>query len=202
MYQLENQLREQGFFAVCGLDEAGCGPLAGPVYAAAVVLNPEDVIDGLNDSKKLSEKRREALYSQIIHRAIAFGIAKATAEEVDQWNILQARLLAMRRAVEQLDLLPDYLLIDGNRDPKVTGVPGQTIVGGDGKCACIAAASILAKVSRDREMVQLDGCYPQYRFSQHKGYPTKLHIELLRKYGPCPEHRKTFLKKIFLEGSR
>ena len=202
MYTFENTLREQGFAAVCGIDEAGCGPLAGPVYAAAVILNPDDPIEGLNDSKKLTEKKREALYPQIKERALAWAIASATAQEIDEINILQARLLAMRRAVEMLSIKPDQALVDGNRDPDIPGVPSLLIVGGDGKSASIAAASILAKVTRDHAMLELDKQYPQYLFAKHKGYPTKLHVEKLLEHGACPEHRQTFLKKIWERAGR
>ena len=202
MYTFENTLREKGFAAVCGIDEAGCGPLAGPVYAAAVILNPDDPIEGLNDSKKLTEKKREALYPQIKERALAWAIASATAQEIDEINILQARLLAMRRAVEMLRIKPDQALVDGNRDPDIPGVPSLLIVGGDGKSASIAAASILAKVTRDHAMLELDKQYPQYLFAKHKGYPTKLHVEKLLEHGACPEHRQTFLKKIWERAGR
>ena len=202
MYTFENTLREKGFAAVCGIDEAGCGPLAGPVYAAAVILNPDDPIEGLNVSKKLTEKKREALYPQIKDRALAWAIASATAQEIDEINILQARLLAMRRAVEMLSIKPDQALVDGNRDPDIPGVPSLLIVGGDGKSASIAAASILAKVTRDHAMLELDKQYPQYLFAKHKGYPTKLHVEKLLEHGACPEHRQTFLKKIWERAGR
>jgi ribonuclease HII len=202
MYTFENTLREKGFAAVCGIDEAGCGPLAGPVYAAAVILNPDDPIEGLNDSKKLTEKKREALYPQIKERALAWAIASATAQEIDEINILQARLLAMRRAVEMLSIKPDQALVDGNRDPNIPDVPSLLIVGGDGKSASIAAASILAKVTRDHAMLELDKQYPQYLFAKHKGYPTKLHVEKLLEHGACPEHRQTFLKKIWERAGR
>ena len=199
MYTAETTLREQGFAAVCGIDEAGCGPLAGPVYAAAVILNPNDPIEGLNDSKKLSEKKREALYPQIKERALAWAIASASAKEIDELNILQARLLAMRRAVEQLKIRPDHALVDGNRDPNIPDMPTLLIVGGDGKSASIAAASILAKVERDRAMLEMDKQYPQYGFAVHKGYGTAAHTAALREFGPCPEHRPSFLKKILGE---
>ena len=202
MYTFENTLREKGFTAVCGIDEAGCGPLAGPVYAAAVILNPDDPIEGLNDSKKLTEKKREALYPQIKERALAWAIASATAQEIDEINILQARLLAMRRAVEMLSIRPDQALVDGNRDPNIPDVPSLLIVGGDGKSASIAAASILAKVTRDHAMLELDKQYPQYLLAKHKGYPTKLHVEKLLEHGACPEHRQTFLKKIWERAGR
>ena len=202
MYTAETTLREQGFAAVCGIDEAGCGPLAGPVYAAAVILNPSDPIEGLNDSKKLSEKKREALYPQIKERALAWAIASASAKEIDELNILQARLLAMRRAVEQLKIRPDHALVDGNRDPNIPDMPTLLIVGGDGKSASIAAASILAKVERDRAMLEMDKQYPQYLFAKHKGYPTKLHVEKLLENGACPEHRQSFLTKIWARAGR
>ena len=160
-YNFENSLAERGFTAVCGIDEAGCGPLAGPVYAAAVILDPNDPIEGLNDSKKLTEKKREALFPEIQKRARAWAIASASAREIDEINILQARLLAMRRAVELLDIRPDYAMVDGNRDPKIPGVPSLLIIGGDGKSASIGAASILAKVARDHTMLELDERYPQ-----------------------------------------
>lgn len=201
-YDFENSLAERGFTAVCGIDEAGCGPLAGPVYAAAVILDPNDPIEGLNDSKKLTEKKREALFPEIQKRARAWAIASASAREIDEINILQARLLAMRRAVELLDIRPDYAMVDGNRDPKIPGVPSLLIIGGDGKSASIGAASILAKVARDHTMLELDERYPQYRFARHKGYPTKLHVEKLLEFGPCPEHRQSFLKKIWERNGR
>ena len=202
MYQFESICREKGFVAICGVDEAGCGPLAGPVCAAAVILNPEDPIPGLNDSKKLSEKKREALFPEIQKRALAYGIAFASAAEIDEINILQARFLAMRRAVEQLSVCPDFALVDGNRDPAIPNVETRCVVGGDAKSASIAAASILAKVTRDHWMLELDRQYPQYQFAKHKGYPTALHQELILEHGPCPEHRKTFLKKIYERAGR
>ena len=202
MYTFENTLREKGFTAVCGIDEAGCGPLAGPVYAAAVILDPKDPIEGLNDSKKLTEKKREALFPQIQERALAWAIASASAKEIDEINILQARLLAMRRAVELLDIRPDHVLVDGNRDPNIPDTPTLLIVGGDGKSASIAAASILAKVARDHDLLELDKQYPQYLFARHKGYPTKLHVEKLLEHGPCPEHRQSFLTKIWARNGR
>lgn len=201
-YNFENSLAERGFTAVCGIDEAGCGPLAGPVYAAAVILDPNDPIEGLNDSKKLTEKKREALFPEIQKRARAWAIASASAREIDEINILQARLLAMRRAVELLDIRPDYAMVDGNRDPKIPGVPSLLIIGGDGKSASIGAASILAKVARDHTMLELDERYPQYLFKKHKGYPTKQHVEKLLEYGHCPEHRQSFLKKIWERNGR
>ena len=194
--------REQwikGYAVLCGVDEAGAGPLAGPVYAAAVILPRELEIPGLNDSKKLTEKRREVLYDRITAQAEAWSVAFVTAEEIDELDILNARMLAMRRAIDGLSQPPDLCLIDGNRDHgsrvSITA-PHVTIVGGDGKSASIAAASILAKVSRDRYVsTELETLYPQYQFAQHKGYGTKLHYELLDRYGPCPAHRRSFLKK-------
>ena len=191
----ESQIRESGAKFVCGVDEAGRGPLAGPVYAAAVILPPDVLIDGLNDSKKLSEKKRETLFPLICETAVSYSIAFADEKEIDAYNILQATYLAMRRAVEGLSVPADYVLIDGNRMPPL-GVPGETIVKGDAICQSIAAASVLAKVSRDRFMLEMDKKYPQYAFSQHKGYGTKLHYEALRAYGPSPIHRLTFLKKM------
>lgn len=196
MYSFEEALLEKGFSAVCGVDEAGCGPLAGPVYAAAVILNPEYHIPGLNDSKKLSEKKRELLFPEIQNRALAWAIASASAEEIDQLNILQARLLAMRRAISALQVRPDYILVDGNRDPQPEEASTLLIVKGDAKSASIAAASILAKVARDHFMLELDVQYPEYAFAKHKGYPTRLHEERILQYGLCPQHRKTFLKKL------
>lgn len=196
MYSFEEALLEKGFSAVCGVDEAGCGPLAGPVYAAAVILNPEGHIPGLNDSKKLSEKKRELLFPEIQNRALAWSISSASAEEIDQMNILQARLLAMRRAISALQVRPDYILVDGNRDPQPEEAPTLLIVKGDAKSASIAAASILAKVARDHFMLELDAQYPEYAFAKHKGYPTRLHEERILQYGLCPQHRKTFLKKL------
>jgi ribonuclease HII len=180
------------------VDEAGRGPLAGPVYAAAVIL-PRDIdIPGLNDSKKLTEKKREKLYDEIIRCALAYGIAEATPSEIDEINILNATFLAMKRAVEGLVIKPDFAYIDGNQYPK-TGVNEETIVKGDGKCISVAAASIIAKVSRDRFMLEIDKQYPEYQFSKHKGYGTKLHYEMIEKYGVSKVHRRTFLKKILGE---
>lgn len=183
---------------VCGIDEAGRGPLAGPVCAAAVILDPRDVIDGLNDSKKLSEKKRETLFAEIQKRSVAWGVGWASPEEIDQINILNATFLAMNRAVKQMGCTPEIVLVDGNRDPGL-GLDTRCIVGGDGKSASIAAASILAKVSRDRLMAELAAQYPQYSLEVHKGYPTKLHRELLLRYGPSPIHRRSFLRRLFPE---
>lgn len=180
--------------SVCGIDEAGRGPLAGSVYAAAVVFPEGTVIEGLNDSKKLTEKKREALYGEITEKAAAYAIASASAAEIDELNILGATFLAMRRAVEGLSLPPAFALVDGNRLPTLS-VPAEAIVGGDGISASIAAASILAKVTRDRYMRELDRRYPEYGFAKHKGYGTKLHYEMLGRYGMCPEHRRSFFRK-------
>lgn len=191
----ENEARNDGFYCVCGVDEAGRGPLAGPVYAAAVILPEGCSIDGLDDSKKLTEKKREALYDVIKNTAVSCAVGIATVEEVDTVNILNATFLAMTRAIEGLDVSSDCALIDGNRAPKIN-IECRTIVKGDAKCPSIAAASVLAKVSRDRYMREMAEKYPQYQFEKHKGYGTKLHYEMIEKYGICPIHRKTFLKKI------
>ena len=198
LYAFDRVLLEAGESPLCGVDEAGRGPLAGPVCAAAVILPPGEELPGINDSKKLSEKRREQLYEQITQRALAWSVAFASAQEIDRVNILQATFLAMRRAVEGLQTTPALVLVDGNRDPGL-GLPTRTVVGGDGKSAAIAAASILAKVTRDRYLLQLDRQYPQYAFAKHKGYGTQLHYQLLGQYGPCPEHRRSFLRK-WMEG--
>ncbi|MDO4460117.1 MAG: ribonuclease HII [Clostridia bacterium] len=194
-YEFEHAATENGFINVCGVDEAGRGPLAGPVYAAAVILPEGLVIEGLNDSKKLSEKKREKLFDEIIENAVAYSIASASEKEIDEINILQATYLAMRRAVEGLQIKADYALIDGNRMPPLE-IPGETIVKGDAKSPSIAAASILAKVSRDRVMYEMDEKYPEYSFAKHKGYGTKVHTEAILKHGPCEIHRRTFLKKL------
>lgn len=199
LWTYERQEWEGGAETLCGVDEAGAGPLAGPVYAAAVILPREVEILGLNDSKKLSEKRREALFEAITAQALAYCVARVEAAEIDEMDILNARMLAMQRAIDGLSLRPDLALIDGNRDHGSTvaiTAPHLCIVGGDGKSASIAAASILAKVSRDRYVSdELDPAYPQYGFAKHKGYGTKLHYQMLDQYGPCPQHRRTFLKK-------
>ena len=199
LWTYERQQWNNGCTALCGVDEAGAGPLAGPVYAAAVILPREIEIPGLNDSKKLTPKKREALFDQITAAAEAYSIAFVTAEEIDQMDILNARMLAMNRAIGGLSVPPDLCLIDGNRDhgsAVAITAPHLCLVGGDGKSASIAAASILAKVSRDRYVTDvLDREYPQYQFARHKGYGTKLHYAMLDQYGPCPAHRQTFLKK-------
>lgn len=194
-YEFENIAVNNGFTAVCGVDEAGRGPLAGPVYAAAVILPQGLAIEGLNDSKKLSEKKRELLYDEITKNAVAWSVAFATEQEIDEINILQATFLAMKRAVEGLTPKADYALIDGNRMPPLE-IKGETVVKGDSRSMSIAAASILAKVTRDRFMLEVDKLYPQYQFSKHKGYGTKLHYEMLAQHGVSPVHRRSFLKKI------
>lgn len=186
--------RDIGVIPLCGVDEAGRGPLAGDVYAAAVILKPDTVIEGLNDSKKLTEKKRELLFDEICEKAEAYCVATATVEEIDRLNILQATFLAMRRAVEGLGVKPKLVLVDGNRNPELS-VHSRLVVKGDGTSACIAAASILAKVSRDRYMAKLAEQYPQYGFEKHKGYGSKLHYQMLDEHGISPIHRKSFLKK-------
>ena len=196
MWEIEDALYAKGVQVICGVDEAGRGPLAGPVCAAAVILPPHIEIPGLNDSKKLTDKRRRELYPLIKEKAVAYGIAFADHNEIDEINILQATYLAMERALSQLTVKPDIALIDGNR-AKDFGLPVQTVVHGDSLSANIAAASILAKVTRDDVMLQMAESYPQYGFAVHKGYGTKAHYEALAQYGPCPIHRMTFLKKLY-----
>lgn len=193
--EYEEAAYDKGYNIVCGVDEAGRGPLAGPVYAAAVILPKGYVIDGVNDSKKLSEKKRDMLFDVIKKEAISYSIGIASEQEIDEINILQATFLAMRRAVDGLSIQPDIALIDGNKKPGLS-IAEWDIVKGDGKSANIAAASIIAKVSRDRYMLELAEKYPEYQFEKHKGYGTKLHYEMLEKYGISPVHRKTFLKKF------
>ena len=195
MWEIEDSL---GLHVICGVDEAGRGPLAGPVCAAAVILPEHLQIPGLNDSKKLTDKKRRELFPVIQQQAIAYGIGLASAAEIDEINILQATFLAMRRALEQLTVLPEIALIDGNRETDF-GLPVKTVVKGDSLSANIAAASVLAKVTRDNIMVELASQYPEYDFEIHKGYGTKAHYEALRTYGPCPIHRKSFLKKFYGE---
>lgn len=197
-YSIENEYREKGFNIICGVDEAGRGPLAGPVYAAAVILSPDCVIEGLNDSKKLTEKKREALFDEIKEKALAYGIASADEKEIDEINILNATFLAMKRAINSLSVKPDLALIDGNQKPH-TDIEEVTVIKGDAKSMSIAAASVLAKVSRDRFMLEMAEKYPQYEFARHKGYGTKLHYEKIAQYGVCDIHRRTFLKKILGE---
>jgi RNase HII (EC 3.1.26.4) len=196
LWTLENEIYGEGYRLLCGVDEAGRGPLAGPVCAAAVILPRDLVINGLNDSKKLTEKKREALFDPIREQAIAYGIAFASVEEIEELNILRATFLAMNRAIEKLNPVPELALIDGNRS---TGIafPCRCVIKGDASCADIAAASVLAKVTRDRYMLEMAERYPQYHFELHKGYGTKLHYDALREYGPSPIHRMSFLKKLY-----
>lgn len=194
-YSYETEAHNNGYAVVCGVDEAGRGPLAGPVFAAAVILPENYSHEILNDSKKLSEKKRDSVYDDIIKDAICWSVGTADEKEIDDINILNATFLAMKRAVEGLEIKPDLAYIDGNAYPK-TGVKEIAIVKGDSKCMSVAAASIIAKVSRDRFMTELDSQYPEYMFSKHKGYGTKLHYELIEKYGISPVHRRSFLKKI------
>lgn len=196
MYSFEQECFAKGYRLVCGVDEAGRGPLAGPVCAAAVILDPNQPIAGLNDSKKLSEKKREALFPQIMDKALAYNICMVDAQTIDDINILQATMQAMAQAVNGLLVKPDFVLIDGNKCPDFADLPAMAIVGGDGKSASIAAASILAKVTRDHYMQQLGEAFPQYGFATHKGYGTKAHYGAIAQHGICPEHRKTFLKSI------
>lgn len=185
-----------GIRLLCGVDEAGRGPLAGPVYAAAVIFDPDHIPEGLDDSKKLSEKKREQLYDRIVDAAIAWCVASASVEEIEEVNILQATYRAMQRAVAGLSVPPELVLVDGNRLPPGLTAAARTLVKGDALSASVAAASILAKVSRDRLMAELDRTYPEYAFAKHKGYGTALHMERIRTYGPSPVHRPSFLKKI------
>ena len=193
LYEFEAQLHREGCELICGIDEAGRGPLAGPVCAAACILPPDLRLEGLNDSKKLSEKKREALYAQITEKALAWAVCLADEKTIDAINILQATFRAMGGALARLPLTPDLCLVDGNRDPGL-GLPTRTIVKGDGTCACIAAASILAKVTRDRLMKEYDSQYPGYGFAAHKGYGTRAHYAAIDQLGLCPIHRRTFLK--------
>lgn len=193
--EYENAALNSGFEVICGIDEAGRGPLAGPVYAAAVILPKGHIVEGVNDSKKISEKKRDLLFDKIIDECVCYSIGTASEQEIDEINILEATFLAMRRAVAGLEIKPDIALIDGNKKPGLD-IAEQTIVKGDSKSANIAAASIIAKVSRDRYMLEMAEKYPEYQFEKHKGYGTKLHYEMLEKYGISPIHRKTFLKKL------
>ncbi|MDY4489856.1 MAG: ribonuclease HII [Candidatus Faecousia sp.] len=196
MWEIEDGFFNQGLGVICGVDEAGRGPLAGPVCAAAVILPKHLEIPGLTDSKKLSDKRRRELFPEIQRQALAYGIGFASEKEIDEINILQATFLAMERALAQLCITPELALIDGNRE-KDFGIPVKTVIKGDSLSANIAAASILAKVSRDDLMLEMAREYPQYGFEVHKGYGTKAHYDALRLYGPCPIHRQTFLKKFY-----
>lgn len=192
----EKEAKSNGFNIICGIDEAGRGPLAGPVCAAAVILPEGCIIEGVNDSKKLTEKKREQLFDVIKETAVAYSVATADENEIDEINILQATYLAMHRAFDGLTLKPNIALVDGNRDPGL-GVPTRTIVKGDANSMSIAAASILAKVTRDRFMLEMDEKYPEYQFAKHKGYGTKLHYEMLDKYGASEIHRMSFLRKYY-----
>ena len=192
-FEYELKHYAEGYTAVCGCDEAGRGPLCGPVVAAAVILREGDIIEGLDDSKKLTEKKLEKLFDVICERAIAYAIAEASPEEIDEINILNASMLAMCRAVEALPVPADFALIDGNCS-RGFNIPTETVVKGDSKSYSIAAASILAKVTRDRQCEKLDELYPEYEIAKHKGYPTKVHMDAVRKYGPSPIHRRSFLK--------
>lgn len=198
LYEYDEAVRND-YSVICGVDEAGRGPLAGDVYAAAVILNKDTVIEGINDSKKLSEKKREKLFDEIIEKAESYCIATASVEEIDRLNILQATMLAMKRAVNGLSIKPDIALIDGNKTPELDEIKAHAVIKGDASSASIAAASILAKVARDRYMKELAEKYPQYRFEKHKGYGTKLHNELILEYGPSEVHRRTFLRKLLNE---
>lgn len=194
--EFEKEALLKGYKAVCGVDEAGRGPLAGPVCAAAVILPEGVIIDGVNDSKKLSEKKRESLFDVIREQALSYSIAYATVDEIEEINILNATMLAMRRAIDGLDIKADYAMIDGNKIPPID-IDAECIVKGDAKSMSIACASILAKVSRDRLLYKYAEEYPMYGFDKHKGYGTKVHREAILKYGPCPYHRKSFLKKLY-----
>lgn len=198
LWELEHSCFDQGIGLVCGTDEAGAGPLAGPVYAGAVILPPDLELPYLNDSKQVTEKRREVLFDQIQEQAVAWAVASVSAEEIDELDILNARILAMQRAIDQLSPQPEYVLIDGNRDHGsrcAVTTPHETVLKGDSRSASIAAASILAKVSRDRHMAEMDALYPGYGFAKHKGYGTKAHYAALDELGPCPIHRRSFLVK-------
>ncbi|MBQ8648677.1 MAG: ribonuclease HII [Clostridia bacterium] len=195
-FEYEKAATESGFKYICGVDEAGRGPLAGPVCAAAVILPENCDIEGLNDSKKLSEKKREQLFDIIKEKAVAYSVAFGSLEEIEQLNILEATYLAMNRAIEALSVKADFALIDGNRVPKNIKIPCETIVKGDSKSMSVAAASVLAKVTRDRLLLEYDKKYPLYNFKKHKGYGTKEHTDLIKLYGPCEIHRLSFLKNI------
>lgn len=191
--KFENEAYENGYTCVCGVDEAGRGPLAGPVFAAAVVLGKGQIIEGVNDSKKLSEKKREALFDKIKKEALCYSIASVDEKTIDEINILNATFLAMKKAVEGLEIKPDYAMIDGNKTPDLS-IDCESVVKGDANSVSIAAASILAKVSRDRYMLKMAEQYPEYQFEKHKGYGTKLHYQMLDEYGPSEIHRQSFLK--------
>lgn len=195
-YSFEEQYYKRGYKRICGIDEAGRGPLAGPVVAACVIFKRGTVIEGLDDSKKLSEKKREELYNEIISKAMDYGIGICTEKEIDELNILKATFKAMRRAVDALNTTPDLALVDGNKCPTGLYFDSEAVVKGDAKSTAIAAASILAKVTRDRMMIELDMAYPQYQFAKHKGYPTKLHYQMIKEHGISGVHRLSFLKNL------
>ncbi len=195
MWEIEHSLFDKEYKLIAGVDEAGRGPLAGDVYAAAVILPPDICIEGLNDSKKISEKKREKLFDEIREVALSYAVATASVEEIDEYNIRNATYIAMNRAIEALNLRPDYVIVDGDCI-KECNYPHECVVKGDAKSLSIAAASILAKVSRDRKMLEMAEKYPEYSFEKHKGYGTKVHIEALKEHGACEIHRKTFIKKF------
>ena len=195
-FSIENEYKNKGCKIVCGIDEAGRGPLAGPVCAAAVILPDGCFIEGLDDSKKLSEKKREELYDTIIKNAVSYAVSYGTLKDIEEFNILQATFTAMKKSVEKLKVIPDFALIDGNRTPKNFSVPCAAVIKGDSLSCSIAAASVLAKVTRDRLMRIYDGIYPEYNFKKHKGYGTKEHYEAIKRYGISPIHRLTFLKNV------
>ena len=201
LWELARSCKARGYRLICGADAAGAGPRAGPVYAGAVILPEGLVLEGLNDSKRVTPKRRDRLFEEIQEKAVAWAVASVDEKEIDAINILNARMKAMELAIQALNPAPDYALIDGNRDNGIT-IAHETVVKGDGRSANIAAASILAKVSRDRYMEEMARIYPEYEFERHKGYGTKRHFELLMKYGPCPIHRKSFLKKLKLSQNK
>ena len=198
MWEIEHSLFQKGYNIIAGVDEAGRGPLADEVYAAAVILPPDILIEGLNDSKKISEKKREKLFDEIKEVSLAYAVATASVEEIDEFNIRNATYMAMNRAIEALNIKPDYVIVDGDCI-KDCNYPHECVVKGDGKSLSIAAASVLAKVSRDRHMLKMAEKYPEYGFENHKGYGTKVHIEALKEFGPCEIHRKTFIKKFVKE---
>lgn len=199
MLEIEHSLYEKGYKLICGVDEAGRGPLCGPVVAAAVILKPEDKIEGVNDSKKLTEKKREALYDVIMSKALSVGVGISDVDVIEKVNILNATKLAMKQAIQNLNVVPEYVLIDGNQMIDIN-IEAQTVVSGDAKSESIAAASIIAKVTRDRMLIEWDKQYPQYGFAKHKGYGTKAHIEAIKEYGLCPIHRPSFCTKFVKEG--
>lgn len=200
-YGFEDKFRDEGYTLICGTDEAGRGPLAGPVVAGACILPEGLIIEGLDDSKKLSEKKRELLFDEICKKALCWSVALSTPEEIDEINILNASLKAMRRAIDGLSIRPDFVLVDGNIDRDFQ-LPAKAVVGGDGIVQSIAAASILAKVTRDRMCAELDEKYPMYGFAKHKGYPTAAHKLAVYEYGPCPEHRRSFLSFLTRDSAK